>query len=233
MKNGRPGATWRPGVDGLLEDRGVHVLVGLLARRARPAVGDVDRDLPDLGDQGAVGRVGRDPAVRVSRGRDHRLDRGRGRSCALPRRRPRPDPARRASPGSASGRHVRPPRRDPADEVLVALADAATSPSTRSPCSRASRARRPTASRSPGPPNSMTRSSVICCFAKWSRMWSITSFAVDVRRELPGELEPDRLRDRREREPGRDRARRTRSRRRPTRARCCRRPCTCGCRSPG
>src|SRR6185436_604861 len=64
------------GALGLGHHAGVHVDVVALAGGARAAVGDVDLDAADLGDERAVLGIARDAAIRIARGRDHRPDRG-------------------------------------------------------------------------------------------------------------------------------------------------------------
>ena len=55
-------------------DTGVERQIVGLARRARTAIGDVDRHLADVTDCNPVGRVTRDTALRVARMREHGLD---------------------------------------------------------------------------------------------------------------------------------------------------------------
>ena len=109
-----------------LERLGEHLRVGVhvvhLPRGAGAAVGDVDRDVGEVGDEGAVRGVARDPAVGIAGRRHHGDDRrevDRVDAAAVLRAGVGPHEAA----AERLLRHARPARRQPLDSLLVALAD--------------------------------------------------------------------------------------------------------------
>ena len=189
---------------------------------------------PQVRDQRAVRRVGRDAARRVARASRPSAGWPRGRSRG---RRPRRRRRGRAPPScarSASTVRSRPPRGDPVQHRLVAPR---TTPALaeHSVAMLASVARSSGESdASPGPPNSITRSSVVLPPGVVGEDVEHHVLGRDVRAAArPSSSKRIDSGTSTNVKPEQDQRRVLGRTRRRRRARSARRPCRCGCRSPG